>query len=79
MTSNYPSKFSQKHYEFLSNFLHYELDVAIEVQGCNTSIETSARVNTIRGLIRLLSASLANDNPRFNAQLFYKACGLGVN
>lgn len=75
--------FTQKHYEKLASFFRYELEIALEVQGATKplctaqSIEASTRVNTIRGLIRLLANNLENDNPKFNRSRFFKACGLG--
>jgi len=74
--------FTQKHYEKLAAFYHYELGIAIAVQEDTpvTSIVqwniANSRVNTIRGLIRLHANTLQNDNPKFNAGRFYTACGL---
>lgn len=76
------AKFSHKHYEALAAFYKYELEIAIEVQkstasfASHQSIMAEARANTIRGLIRLLSLTLQNDNPKFNVKRFYTACGL---
>jgi len=79
-------KFSQKHYESLAAFFRYELEVATSLQAESFAKEgraiaqqhrDSARVNTIRGLIRCLAITLKNDNEKFNEQRFFKVCGLG--
>jgi hypothetical protein len=63
--------FTHKHYEKLASFFRFEL----EVSTAQTPYDRD-RTNTIKGLIRLLATTMANDNPKFNTQRFYKAAGL---
>jgi hypothetical protein len=67
--------FTHKHYEKLASFFRYELEVS-DMRGTFNQVHNDIRVNTIKGLIRLLANNLANDNPKFNTQRFYKAAGL---
>lgn len=77
--------FTQKHYEFLSKFLKYELEAAVACQEesfkRNTSIpmqhRDSARVNALRGVIRRLGAELQRDSKSFDINRWYRTCGLG--
>ena len=76
--------FTKKHYEKLAAFFAYELSIALAGQEhalttTNGALicEAEARVNTIRGLARLLAnGPLHNDNPKFDARRFYAACGM---
>ena len=72
--------FTQKHYVKLAEFFAYELDIALDVAkevACTPSARSAeVRVDTIRSIARLLSLSLQNDNPKFDARRFYAACGM---
>ena len=73
--------FTQKHYVKLAAFFAYELDIALDVAkevACTPSARSAeVRVDTIRGLARLLAnGPLHNDNPKFDARKFYAACGM---
>ena len=71
--------FTQKHYVKLAEFFAYELRIALDIQGARVfpTTDDGTRVNTIRGLARLLAnGPLHNDNPKFDARRFYAACGM---
>ena len=69
--------FTKKHYEKLAAFFAYELSIALAGQEhalttTNGALicEAEARVNTTRGLARLLAMRLQEDNPKFDALKF---------
>lgn len=73
---------SRKDYELLAAVLkrYTDADSANEEHLKSAGFETPhvdrARDNRTRLIIRDIADALANDNPRFNRETFYKASGL---
>ena len=61
--------FSRKHYEFLADFLKYEIEVAHSPAGY------TEREQVLRGVAHLLASRLERDNAKFDRAQFLRAAG----
>lgn len=61
--------FTLAHYNFLARLFGREIDVA-------DALADTSRMETLKGMARLLTRELEHDNPKFDGQQFLKACGV---